>query len=486
MGRGSFVQRIPPTKDYRLGEKATEVIGRFTPNEFIVTKDDGSLDRGFEIVTAPATLEEQLAHWKPFFARLPSGLRSFSTCTCGLHIHCSRRPLTELTIAKIVCFTNANFNRPFVECIAGRPSGRWANIWPKKLSDARKINPERYEAVNLQNYDTIEFRIFKGTLKEQSFYKALWNPFQSHRSCRIAPLGLYMARHMVMVSFLLFLIGLVSGRIVRDFDPDLGFEPHLGGLLSLDADPRRLNEGVKVGIGFLVFRHELNEHLVARGNPDGAGFAVSDGVSVEVRKGFFNYKDFMKEVEPFMDYPLLIHFRLATHGAKNERNCHPFTLRDGSIAVVHNGIINIQSDKENSDTANFVKLVMDPLDDKFGIQSSLVKYLIEEAIGYTNKIACMMPDGHPVIFNENAGTHEGEIWFSNSGYKEAPLFRRGSTVGKTYGAYGLCDRFGWPDGTDEEDAIFELTQEYERAGFSYTEARKAATNDLLGNLDYSG
>ena len=142
-------------------------------SDFAILKDDGSLDNGFEIVTEPATLEKQIELWQPFFDKHPAGLKSFETSSCGLHVHCSRKPLSELTIAKIVCFVNASHNRNFMEIIAGRPAGKWAKYHAKRMADGNKLNPERYEAVNLQNSNSIEFRIFKGTLKKESVFKAI-------------------------------------------------------------------------------------------------------------------------------------------------------------------------------------------------------------------------------------------------------------------------------------------------------------------------
>jgi hypothetical protein len=68
---------------------------------------------------------------------------------------------------------NAYHNRRFIATIAGRPSTGYAKISPKKLATAAQRNGDRYEAVNLQNSNTIEFRLFKGTLKGESVYKAL-------------------------------------------------------------------------------------------------------------------------------------------------------------------------------------------------------------------------------------------------------------------------------------------------------------------------
>lgn len=140
--------------------------------DFALIKEDGSLSNGFEIVTRPASLDEQRKNWQAFFPHV-SGLCSFNTTTCGLHVHCSRAPLSELTVAKIICFTNAAHNRRFMSVIAGRPSGNWSKYKIKKIGQANKYNSDRYEAVNLQNSHTIEFRIFKGTLKKESIFKAI-------------------------------------------------------------------------------------------------------------------------------------------------------------------------------------------------------------------------------------------------------------------------------------------------------------------------
>lgn len=141
--------------------------------DFAIIKEDGSIDAGFEIVTRPASLAKQIELWQPFFERGTKGLSSFNTKTCGLHVHCSRRPLTQLQIAKVVCFVNAAHNRKFMSALANRTSSRWAAYHAKRLAEGNKTNPERYEAVNLQNRNTIEFRIFKGTLKKESVFKAI-------------------------------------------------------------------------------------------------------------------------------------------------------------------------------------------------------------------------------------------------------------------------------------------------------------------------
>jgi len=145
---------------------------RGTPQGHIICKDDGSLAHGFEIVTTPATLEAQRKIWATVLPLLP-GCKSFSTETCGLHVHVSRLGLSKLQIAKAVCFVNAAHNRRFMRHVAQRSSERWSRYHAKPIKDGAKHNKQRYEAVNLQNEHTIEFRIFKGTLKLASVIKAI-------------------------------------------------------------------------------------------------------------------------------------------------------------------------------------------------------------------------------------------------------------------------------------------------------------------------
>ena len=164
----------------KKGAKAEEVL-QILGTDFAITKEDGSVPYGFEICTVPASLDEHRIHWQKFFEKLPEGLVSWNAYAgkCGLHVHCSKKPLSLLTIAKMVVFVNSEPNQKFVETIAGRTSNRYFKIQKKDykvvkpMMERRLGHDDRYEAINLVNKDTIEFRIFKGTLKAPSFFKAL-------------------------------------------------------------------------------------------------------------------------------------------------------------------------------------------------------------------------------------------------------------------------------------------------------------------------
>lgn len=139
--------------------------------DYVILKSDGSLaDTGFEIVTAPATMAIHKERFDKFFRAIPEGLHSWKGGNCGIHIHVERKGLSQLTIGKLLVFVNSLNNESLVRTIAGRYSSRWSQIKPKSLDAApASQQEERYEAINLMPHDTIEFRIFRGTLNRLHF-----------------------------------------------------------------------------------------------------------------------------------------------------------------------------------------------------------------------------------------------------------------------------------------------------------------------------
>ena len=170
----------------------------------IYCKHDGSLNDGFEIVTHPMSLDYHL-HQMPWEAickeAVSMGYTSHQARTCGLHIHVSRDAFGETedqqdrSIARILYF----FEKHWEELLKfSRRTQRQLEHWaarygfkeqPMEILDHAKkgYRSGRYACVNLTNQDTIEFRIFRGTLKYNTLAAAL------HLVDRICDVALYLS-----------------------------------------------------------------------------------------------------------------------------------------------------------------------------------------------------------------------------------------------------------------------------------------------------
>lgn len=156
----------------------------------IYCKHDGSLDDGFEIVSHPMTLDyhKNEMPWESVLRKVHSlGYTSHQAETCGLHIHVNRSSLgethteQEASIARILYF----FEKHWEELLkfsrrTNHQLERWAARYgykdkPKDILDHAKggANNGRYSCINLQNADTIEFRMFRGTLKYNTIIATL-------------------------------------------------------------------------------------------------------------------------------------------------------------------------------------------------------------------------------------------------------------------------------------------------------------------------
>ena len=173
-------------KDDDYAEELLEIANRHEENLYI--KTDGSLDDGMELVSHPMSLAYHKGFcWNEIMhtAKL-QGYRSHNTSTCGLHIHVNRNCLgnnadeQDEVISRILFFVEKNWNELLK---FSRRSEYNMNRWAARygfektgreiLSKAKKGNNGRYAAVNLCNYATIEFRMFRGTLKYNTFIATL-------------------------------------------------------------------------------------------------------------------------------------------------------------------------------------------------------------------------------------------------------------------------------------------------------------------------
>jgi len=159
---------------------------------------DGSLQNGIEIITAPATLnyhKKLKTKYKALFKRLiHDGYRSHNTNTCGIHVHFSRAffednedecvtkllYLVERFWDEIVVFSRRDYTA--LEHYAKKPesdSKYFLRAWNKSND-----HEGHYYAVNITNNNTIELRMFRGTLNYESFMAILDFADKLARTCK--------------------------------------------------------------------------------------------------------------------------------------------------------------------------------------------------------------------------------------------------------------------------------------------------------------
>lgn len=190
------------------------------------------------------------------------------------------------------------------------------------------------------------------------------------------------------------------------------------------------------------------------GNPHGAGFSYVKKGKLFIEKGFFTFDEFWAAYSENVTDDLLatVHFRLATHGARNAFNCHPFVIRETAakeptMSLIHNGIIgdfgNVMRDGQHvSDTAHFcidfAKPLLSALPEKSLSFSSFrdarkagfkydnasrdfkiayAVYLGLRGVSGLAKLCIISRTGDYIIVGENQGDWDNGVWYSNCGYK---------------------------------------------------------------------
>lgn len=175
--------------DYKADE-VLEVIGE----DFAIAKEDGSLASGWELVTHPASFEYHMQEvpWGDVLERLKElDYVSHDSNTAGIHVHISRTAFgnddvtQDLGIAKMLYLIEKYWSkwRRFARRSRARMA-QWAakyigdegddvSVEPTRLLHIAKSDRRKYTAVNISNSQTVEIRIFRGSLRYQSFMAAL-------------------------------------------------------------------------------------------------------------------------------------------------------------------------------------------------------------------------------------------------------------------------------------------------------------------------
>ena len=132
-----------------------------------------------------------------------------------------------------------------------------------------------------------------------------------------------------------------------------------------------------------------------------------------------------------------LHFRLKTHGAKNDRLCHPFLVgsKRRPIYMMHNGILDYtqkELGKGHSDTSWFCEKELRPFLSRYPelLQTQLFIRMVEELVGTFNKLLFMDPTGEFVFANEHqfVDVGDGVVATSRPGWHSALAGYTGSTL----------------------------------------------------------
>jgi len=172
-------------------------------------------------------------------------------------------------------------------------------------------------------------------------------------------------------------------------------------------------------------------------NPDGAGFAVAFGGEVITSKAYWDFDKFKSAIEVFSDKPIMIHFRITTHGTSDVHNCHPFDVGvecplsgpEGQIVMGHNGILSSFYDPvepTTSDTRQFIRKVVSPLRaqaDDFYRKDWVIQSL--ESVTTGSRLAFMDYEGTFTYLHKAQGNTDKGHWYSN--YSRLDYYGRGYT-----------------------------------------------------------
>lgn len=174
-----FELEIEAPQSASLAELASGVLDQ--AGDLLYAKQDSSLTHGFEIVSHPADWQwwrENRQALAPMFRLADAGCRSYDTTTCGMHVHMSKAGFSGLHLYK---FLRLFYEFPAWTLKMSRRRkdrlDRWCSTSVReslaKMAKTKDQDGSRYCAVNLNSSQTVEVRIFRGTLSESGFWRNL-------------------------------------------------------------------------------------------------------------------------------------------------------------------------------------------------------------------------------------------------------------------------------------------------------------------------
>ena len=173
----------PNGTNYDDSEAVHDILG-----DYVVFERDCSIEPGFEIITRPGSLNYHMGMYDKFSEAckelVSRGYNSHNSNMCGLHVHIDRayfgsdRLHRELAESKILWLfakhweNLVRFSRRerFGYCAKVRHTAyNGEPITVKKLVQENRSNAEgHYCAVNIENSNTIEIRLWRGSIKPET------------------------------------------------------------------------------------------------------------------------------------------------------------------------------------------------------------------------------------------------------------------------------------------------------------------------------
>ena len=219
---------------------------------------------------------------------------------------------------------------------------------------------------------------------------------------------------------------------------------------------------------------DLNKEYVKNcfsNNPDGAGFMYADNGKVHIEKGFFDVNKYIARLDELWDKKdlsnknLVMHFRIATNGAVNSQNCHPFPISkklkdlrktevDSRYGIVHNGVISKYSrEVKMSDTQKFI------MNDVYRLWMKNNIEAMEKDMKGNGRFCILKGDGEFELFGQFDFEKDGWI-FSNSSwsysYEDLLNYKKHSKGSTTSYPYSSWD-YGYYD--EDNNGFYEIMDE---------------------------
>lgn len=174
-------------------------------------------------------------------------------------------------------------------------------------------------------------------------------------------------------------------------------------------------------------------------NPDGAGIMYAKAGTVHIEKGFMSLKDLKKALQRLektidvVNTPIILHFRITTHGGTSPANCHPFPVTEklpllqmtkskAPLGVAHNGVIDVKpSRKDISDTMEYIITQLAPL---YQLKKDFYKHESGKRLIYNfikSKMAFLDGNGRIETIGDFIAGDDG-LMYSNSSYKARTIY----------------------------------------------------------------